>query len=137
MFEFVKSLDCAVPLTSKAAAAAGTYEIGMALKIASGKLTKASGTDVVTHICAQNVTLSAEGELVAYPVTGAMLFEVPTSAFSASTQVVGLKVTLATDGKRITATAAEGGSKAGAYIVDTMSAAAAGDKMLVRLNYYN
>ena len=137
MFEFVKSLDCAVPQTSRHVAASGTYEIGMALKIASGKLTKASGTDVATHICAENAKLTADGEIVAFPVTPAMIFEVPISAYSATTQVAGLKVTLATDGKRVTATAAENGSKAGAYIVDLQNAAAVGDKILVHLNYYN
>ena len=137
MFNFVKSLDCAVPQTSLSVAASGTYEVGMALKIASGKLTKATGADVVTHICAENKVLTADGLLIAYPVTDAMLFEVPVSAVSASTQVIGLKVTLATDALRVTATAQEGGSKAGAYIVDKLNAKAVGDKIVVRLNYYN
>lgn len=137
MFSFVKSLDCAVPQPSLAVATSGAYGVGMALKIASGKLTKATGSDVVTHICAENKELEAEGLLVAFPVTDAMLFEVPISAHSASTQVIGLKVTLATDALRVTATAQEAGSKAGAYIVDKLGAKAAGDKMLVRLNYYN
>ena len=88
MFNFVKSLDCAVPQTSLEVAASGTYEVGMALKIASGKLTKATGGDVVTHICAENKKLTADGLLVAYPVTDAMLFEVPVSAVSASNALI-------------------------------------------------
>lgn len=137
MFNFVKSLDCAVPQPSLAVAVAGTYGVGMALKLASGKLTKATGSDVVTHICFENVTLEAEGLITAYPVTDAMLFEVPISAHSATTQVIGLKVTVAADALRVTATAEAAGSKAGAYIVDKLGAKAAGDKMVVRLNYYN
>lgn len=137
MFNFVKSLDCAVPQPSLSVASAGTYGVGMALKIVSGKLTKATGGDVVTHICAENMVLEKEGLLTAFPVTDAMLFEVPISAVSASTQVIGLKVTIANDALRVTATAQDAGSKAGAYIVDKLGAKAAGDKMVVRLNYYN
>ena len=139
MFKFVKSLDGAKGLPYIAKAAAGTYHVGTALYLDNGVAKVATGAAFVQYIAQENKTLSAEDELIVLPVTGGMIFEAPISAFSASTQKTGLTVTIHTDGEKVTASAPGSGSAAngGAYIYDTLGAAAAGDKILVRLGYYH
>ncbi len=85
-----------------------TPEVGMALVLSAGKLTKAAGTQSPTHICmCKKDAACAGGELIpVVAVTDGITFAVPASV--ANTVAVGNKVTISTDGLNVTATT-EGG----------------------------
>ena len=152
MFNYVNSIDVTLPNNTLVTAGSGTYHIGDALKIASGKYALATGDVAVEAICLEDKTLSADGDLHVMMVTDGMLFEVPIQAYSSSYTKVGSRVTIHTDSAQVTATlstvlygsgasaswgsAAALGGSTGAYIVDTQGASAAGDKVIVRLNYF-
>ena len=127
-------------------AASKTITVGMALVIDSTThtLTPASGDCSVTHIALENKTTKAGDYLLCYAVYPQMIFEVPLSAYSASTQVLGAQLQIATTGNAITATAASGTTlvsssgtavttKFGAKIINTLGAKAVGDRVLVKL----
>ena len=83
--------------------------LGEALKLASGKLTKAGASDEVTHIC-----MGVKDENGNYPVIAVlpyMYFETTSTATVAAT-AVGTAVTLHTDGLSVTATAG------GPFVID-------------------
>lgn len=109
-----------------------TYTVGEALVVTNGALAKASGGVVAKYVAAESYVAPSTGarKLRCYRITPDMLFEVPLTAFSASTVKVGARVTFGTDGLTLTATAAEAG---GAEIADTCEAAKAGDKITVFL----
>lgn len=122
-----------VPETLELPVTAGkTYTVGEALVVTSGALAQASGAAKVKYISMENYTAPATGarKLRCFRVTPDMLFEVPLSAYSATTLKVGATMTIGADGLTVTATAAEG---TGAEIVDLGDAAKAGDKILVIL----
>lgn len=103
------------------------YTEGEALKIASGKVTKASGTNAPTHIA-----LGAEvkdGILPVARIDKTMVFEAPvTYSDTALAVVLGTKLTIATDGAGVTDVTTSGV----ATVVDTLDAnKTAGDKVLV------
>lgn len=103
--------------------------IGEALVLASGKLTKCGATVKPAFIAMGEVSAAAEKRNVAVcRVAANQLWEVPVSAAPTSL-VAGSKVTLHTDGLQVTATTSGGTIT----IVDTLGAAAAGDKVLVRI----
>ena len=106
-----------------------TYSLGEALMLTGGKLTKCGATSAPTHICAEDyIAPSADNrDIVAEPVSADMIFEVPFSASPASVNV-GDKVTLNTDGLKVTATTTSGV----ATIFDKNGASAVGDKCLVQ-----
>ena len=137
MFNFKKSLDGSVMQLVKMPAAAGDYKVGEALTYSGGKLAAASGNAVVQYICADNAKLEAAGDIIVSPVTSDMIFNAKLTAFSAGTVVAGERLQISADGMGVTATAATESSKAGAFIVDTCGAAAVGDTIEVRLDYYN
>lgn len=137
MFDFKKSLDGSTPQLVKMPAAAGDYKVGMALAYKDGKLAAASGNDVVHYICADNATLDAAGDIIVSPVTSDMIFNAKLTAFDAGTVVAGERLQISADGMGVTATAGTEKPKAGAFIVDTCGAAAVGDTIEVRLDYYN
>ena len=109
-----------------------TYTVGEALVVTNGALAKASGGVAAKYIAAESYAAPSSGarKLRCYRITPDMLFEAPISAYSASTQKVGAKVTFGTDGLTLTATAAEAG---GAEIVDLGNASQKGDKITVFL----
>ena len=113
-------------------------------------LKKATGDCTVEYIALEDKTAKTAGEKVlCYRVLPQMIFEVPLASYSASVHVAGAAVQIHTDGLRLGAAAASGLSatttaanstyttkvsqKTGAVIVDTEGAAAANDKVLVRL----
>ncbi|MBP5209258.1 MAG: hypothetical protein J6125_00200 [Clostridia bacterium] len=124
-----------------------SYLPGMALCLdaESHALVKASGDVTVTHVCLEAKTAAAGDTVLCYRVTPQMVFEAPLSVYD-DTVVFGAALTIASDGLRVTATPASGlvatvgeddavtvTNTVGAIICDTQSAAAAGDRVLVRL----
>lgn len=77
--------------------------IGECLKLADGKLTKASGTDTVTHIAVSQVEAGTDKTAQVIEVQKDMEFLAQLSADGASLNV-GDKVTIADDGVKVTAT---------------------------------
>lgn len=108
-----------------------TYTPGEALVVTDGALVKASGDVAVKYISLDSYTAPASGarKLRCYRVMPDQLFEVPVSAAPTSLKVGG-KVTVATSGLEVTATAA---TDNGAEIVDLNGAAKTGDKIYVVL----
>jgi hypothetical protein len=111
MFEFVKSYSgentpSAVKLPSTASE---VYTEGETLKMASGALTKASATDVATHICAQAYTAPSSGnaDIYAYPILPHHEYKTTFDA-DASAVTAGTKLTIGTGGATLTATATGG-----------------------------
>lgn len=134
------------------AANAQQVTVGMALTMDASThlLKKATGDCTAEYIALEDKATASAGEkILCYRVLPQMIFEVPLAAYSASAHVVGARIQLHTDGLRLGSAAASGiaattslsGSvytttvtqKLGAVIVDTLGAAAAGDKVLVRL----
>lgn len=95
-----------------------TYELGEALKLVNGTLTKAAGADMPTHICMG--TVNDMGYVPVISVVKTTHFETEASAAVAET-LVGTAVTLDADGLRVTATAG------GAFVIDETD----GDKLVV------
>jgi hypothetical protein len=85
------------------------YAIGEALKLASGRLTKASGTDVPLFICQKNQAAEATAvtPIPVIPVTTDQEYETTVAALATSV-VVGDRVTIHTDGLQVTATETNG-----------------------------
>ena len=110
-----------------------TITVGMALTIDSTThtLTPAVGDMSVSYIALENKTTVAGDYLLCYAVYPQMIFEVPLSAYSATTQVLGAQLQIAATGDAITATAVS--TKYGAKIINTLGAKAAGDHVLVKL----
>lgn len=110
-----------------------TFKAGTAVRLNSGVVTKCSGDVKGEFIVAQDVSVAAATDKIkVYKVLPTMVFEVPLSAYSATYDKVGARVTFYSDGAKVTATAA---TNDGAYIVDTKGAKAAGDKVLVMMGY--
>jgi hypothetical protein len=110
-----------------------TYKVGEALKVTSGKVTKCSGDALVEFVSLADYEAPSANsdELPCFVVTQDMVWEVATSAFSATTQVRGAAVTIDTTGTKVTATAASDGL--GAKVFETRGAKATGDKIWVTL----
>lgn len=110
------------------AKASEPIESGEALILASGKLTKCSGTTKPTYIALSSVSDTAtEREIAVCRVSGNQQYEVPVSAAPTSL-VVGAKVTINTNGTEVTATTTDGV----ATIVNLCGAKAIGDTIVVR-----
>lgn len=109
-------------------AAAEAIEVGEALTLSAGKLTKCSGTTKPTHIAmAVKGAADVDRRMPVCRVESNQVYEVPVS--EAPTGLVpGAKVTIAADGLQVTATTASGV----ATIIDVNGAKAAGDKIVVR-----
>lgn len=128
MFAFYRSLNAPnAPLTQRLPAAAGEYQIGQALTLSGGVLTKATGTAVPGYISAFAGT-AAEGQPIPVTPANGQQFHVPCAADPAALKP-GDKVTLHTDSAQVTATTA-GGT---VLVLDTCGAAQAGDTLLVQL----
>lgn len=63
--------------------------IGQALKLASGRLTKAGATDTIAAIAMHNVTAGTNKEAEVMVVTGSQIFEVEYTGTPAGSFVVG------------------------------------------------
>ena len=108
---------------------AATVNYGTPVSIRGGTVTamSAASTALPTHLILKDA--SASREVLAAPITDAMIFEVPLSAAPTS-MTVGTEYQLSADGASLSATAVASG-KRGATLVDKMGAVAAGDKVLV------
>ena len=86
-----------------------TFKVGETLKLSSGKLTKASGTDVPEFVSqADYVAPSSNAkDIPVVEINEGQIFRVPLQASGASL-VVGQKVTIHTDGLQVTATTTSG-----------------------------
>ena len=109
------------------ATAAEKYEVGELLKMAAGKATKASGTDVPTHVCNCR-KIAAEGDQVqVIRLHKTHRLKTTLSAEGASLNS-GDKVTIHTDGLQATATT-EGGVLEIVQVIDS----AVGGEIVVRI----
>lgn len=106
--------------------ASTVYALGMALKLASGALVKASGTDVPEYIAMEDKAAVAGDKLAVLRVSDDTVYETELSVASASI-AIGAKYTIDTTGGMITATTTSGVAE----VVD-FDGKAAGDKVRVR-----
>lgn len=110
------------PFYELPATAGEVYVPGEALYIgATGTATKCSGTTVPQYICQQDITGVAEGVVLASMVNEEQELETEFSASPASLKV-GDKVTIATDGLRVTAT-----TTGGTFTITNILGTATGD----------
>lgn len=109
-------------------AGAITPKVGMALTMNSGNLAIASGTTAPTYICMRNedAAVAAGTVIPVVRVSKDTIYETELSAAGTSLKI-GQKVTVATDGLRVTATTTDGVAE----IVEILGTAA-GDKVRVR-----
>lgn len=105
-----------------------TPVVGMALTQTSGNLAIATGTTKPTYVAmtTKEAAVTAGDLIPVIRVQPDIVFEVETSAAYTSVKV-GTKVTLATDGLRVTATATDGVAE-----VVEICGTASGDKVRVR-----
>lgn len=101
--------DGHVPAWEYLPASAITPKVGMALTMSSGKLALASGTTVPKYICmTERASALTAGDIIpVIAVTDDIVFGTENSA-ALTEAAIGTKVTLATDGLRVTATATDG-----------------------------
>lgn len=101
--------------------------VGMAMTLTSGKLAKCTGTTKPEFICMQkNASAVAAGTPVpVIRVTENLILETTLSA-AGNSLVPGSKVTIATDGLRVTAT-----TESGVAEIVSMEGTASGSKVLV------
>lgn len=128
MFKLKRINNTAVcaPAIKQIAATAGTYKIGEALVISSGKLAKATGTAMPEYICAQNKTASTtDANVSVYPIEKNQEYE--TTLAESGTVVLGSKVTIHTDSAQITTTTSNGVAE-----VLAVAGSALGDVAVVR-----
>lgn len=113
--------DDRIPSLEYLPAAAITPKIGVALKQSSGQLAVCSGTTKPDYICVtERAAAVAAGTLIpVIRVNEDTVFETEFSA-SASEIKLGNKVTIASDGARVTATTASGVAEV-VYIEDSAS----------------
>lgn len=109
------------------ATAGEAYKIGEALVITGGKATKCGAAAKPTHICSQNLKAGESDHVVAYPISGTMVFEAEITAAPTSL-AAGSKVTLSADGLAVTATTQSGVAE----IVDLRGATKAGDRISIK-----
>ena len=79
------------------------YEMGEALCLANGVLTRAATSAAPTYISICDMAADKAEKLPVYPVSQNMVFECPITG-DASSLTIGNKVTLAEDGMGVTAT---------------------------------
>lgn len=124
-FEFLRAENDAAPIEKELAATASeAYVHGETLKFSSGTLTKASGADAPEFVYAgKDITSAITGQIInVIPVLPEYEFAAPFSV-SGTARVAGDKVTIASDGKGVTATTTNGkfqllenGKASGAYV---------------------
>ena len=119
-----------LPAGAIASTASVTTKVGMALTKTDGNLVLASGTSKPTYISMreQDTALTADDLIPVVRVQPDVIFETELSAAGTSLKV-GNKVTIATDGLRVTATTTDGVAE----IVEILGTAI-GDKVRVRFN---
>lgn len=109
MFAFRKTNNTAVAVPGTIlmpATNAESYVIGEALKLSSGAVTKASGTNVPEYICVEKKTAVTGDKVACVLIERNQEYETVTSADGALT--VGVKYTIDSDGLKVTATSTSG-----------------------------
>lgn len=107
MFAYRKSnLTNSPEILQVPATASEAFVVGEALKLASGKATKCTGTTKPEYICAEKKTAVAGDTISCYLVSADQEYNVALPADA--TLVVGTKYTLGTDGVSITTTSSSG-----------------------------
>ncbi len=106
-----------------------SYNPGAAITVTEGKAVLATGTTKPEYIAVSKIK-GGEGELAAIMVLPDMVFEAELSA-SASALSVGSKVTIASDGERLTATTTSGIAE---ILEFKTTSKAVGDKVLFKFN---
>ena len=110
-FEFYKSQikPNSPDVIYKPTTASETYKVGETLKLSSGKVTKASGTDEPVYVSQADYEAPATGmkDIPVVEINPGQIFRAPLQASGASL-VVGDKVTIHTDGLQVTATTTSG-----------------------------
>ena len=119
-----------LPVGAIASTVSVTTKVGMALTQTDGNIVLASGTTKPTYISMreQDTALTADDLIPVVRVQPDVIFETELSAAGTSLKV-GNKVTIATDGLRVTATTTEGVAE----IVEILGTEI-GDKVRVRFN---
>lgn len=119
MFRNIKTDDGHVAPFEQYPCSAITPKNGMAMKLASGKLAKASGSDVPEFICVEehNTAVEADTMVTVVRVDHDTVYETELSAAGTNLKP-GDKVTIATDGLRVTATTTDGVAEI-VYLDDT------------------
>lgn len=128
-FRIHNTNDGRVPPFEYLPAGAITPKVGMALTVnSSGQLALASGTTKPTYIsmCDRESALTAGDIIPVIRVEGGMIFGVELSAAGTSLKL-GNKVTITTDGLRVTATTTDGVAE-----IVGINGTAIGDEALVR-----
>ena len=105
------------------ATASETYTMGEVLKMSSGAVTKASGTDTPEFLCLADMTAASGDTVPAMRLTELQELETTLSAAGASLNV-GDKVTIHTDGAQVTAT-----TTSGVFLLSRMDGTAVGSKV--------
>lgn len=128
MFRIHSTNDGRVPPIEYLPAGAITPKVGMALYQNGGNLALASGTTKPTYIsmCERETALTAGEVIPVIRVEDGMIFGTELSAAGTSLKLGG-KVTVATDGLRVTATTTDGIAE-----IVAMNGTAIGDEVLVR-----
>lgn len=128
MFRIHSTNDGRVPPIEYLPAGAITPKVGMALVQSSGNLALASGTTVPTYIsmCERETALTAGDLIPVIRVEDGMIFGTELSVAGTSLKL-GTKVTIATDGLRVTATTTDGVAE-----IVAINGTAIGDEVLVR-----
>ena len=129
MFLNVKTDDGHVAPFEQYPCSAITPKCGMTMKFTDGKLAKASGTDVPEFICVEehDAAVSAGDMVTVVRVDHDTVYETTLSASGTSLKI-GDKVTIATDGLRVTATTTSGVAE----VMYLDGDAASGDMVRVR-----
>lgn len=105
------------------ATASETYTMGEVLKMSSGAVTKASGTDTPEFLCLADMTAASGDTVPAMRLTELQELETTLSEEGASLNV-GDKVTIHTDGAQVTAT-----TTSGVFLLSRMDGTAVGSKV--------
>lgn len=132
MFKLIKILNSGVNVAEPCyvnAQAATSYTAGAVAKLDGGVLKACAAGDTPTHLVGETLAAGEAERVLAYPISGDMVFEAPVNA-SPEGLTVGGKVTLAIEGgEALALTATAGGA---AEIYELSGAAAIGDKISVR-----
>lgn len=105
------------------ATASETYTMGEVLKMSSGAVTKASGTDTPEFLCLADMTAASGDTVPAMRITDLQEFET-TFAAAATAVKAGNYVTIHSDGAQVTAT-----TENGVFLVSRMDGTAVGSKV--------
>ena len=119
MFKTIRNADGAVLPFEKLPCSAITPKNGMAMVLTSGQLAKCSGATKPTYICVEehDSAVTAGDEVTVVRVDDQTVYETELSAAGTNLKP-GDKVTIATDGLRVTATTTDGVAEI-VYLDDT------------------